>query len=67
MLWLSTNKLFPEEIIAEKQKLEQGHEFEGHVHKLFPEAVNLADLEFEVNLERTKYLIKNRKVIFIWV
>ena len=35
LLWLSTNKLLPEKTIAEKQKLEQGHDFEEYAHKLF--------------------------------
>jgi len=64
LLWLSTNKLLPEKTIAEKQKLEQGHEFEEYAHKLFPEAVNLADLEFNENLEKTKELIQQKKTIF---
>jgi CRISPR/Cas system-associated exonuclease Cas4 (RecB family) len=64
LLWLSTNKLLPEKTIAEKQKLEQGHEFEEYAHKLFPEAENLAELELEENLEKTKELIEQKKTIF---
>lgn len=64
LLWLSTNKLLPEKTIAEKQKLEQGHEFEEYAHKLFPDAVNLAELEFNENLEKTKELIQEKKTIF---
>ena len=64
LLWLSTNKLLPEKTIAEKQKLEQGHDFEEYAHKLFPDAINLVDLEFEENLEKTKELIEQKKTIF---
>ena len=63
LLWLSTNKLLPEKTIAERQKLEQGHDFEEYAHKLFPEAENLADLEFEENLEKTTENLKNNLLI----
>tara|TARA_Y100000310_G_C20699915_1_gene828762 strand:- start:4718 stop:6163 length:1446 start_codon:yes stop_codon:yes gene_type:complete len=64
LLWHSTRKLLPEKTIAEKQKLSQGHEFEECAHKLFPDAVNLADIDFEDNLKKTKELIEQRKTIF---
>jgi hypothetical protein len=64
LLWLSTNNLLPEKTIAEKQKLEQGHEFEECAHRLFPNAVNLVDMGFNENLNKTKELIKQKKTIF---
>jgi len=47
LLWHSAKNLLPEKTIAEKQKLSQGQEFEEYAHKLFPNAVNLVDIEFE--------------------
>ena len=64
LLWLSARKLLPEKTIAEKQKLEQGHDFEEYAHKLFLDAVNLADLEFNENLGKTKGLLEQKKTIF---
>jgi len=64
LLWHSARKLLPEKTIAEKQKLEQGHSFEEYAHKLFPDAVNLADIEFNENLEKTKEAIQQKKTLF---
>jgi len=60
LLWHSAKKLLPEKSIAGKQKLSQGHEFEEYAHKLFSNAVNLADLEFNENLEKTKEVINQK-------
>ena len=64
LLWHTVRKLLPEKTLAEKQKLSQGHEFEKYAHQLFPDAVNLADLEFKDNLEKTKEFIEQKKIIF---
>ena len=64
LLWHSAKRLLPEKTIAEKQKLSQGHEFEEYTHKLFPDAMNLTNLEFNENLEKTKELIEQKKTIF---
>ena len=53
LLWHSAKNLLPEKTITEKQKLSQGHEFEEYAYKLFPDAVNLADIELKfVDLKR---------------
>ncbi len=64
LLWLSSRKLLPEKSISDKQRLSQGHEFEAYAHKLFPKGVDLGELEFNDNIEKTKELIGKRKTIF---
>mgnify|MGYP001322470822 CR=1 FL=1 len=64
LLWLSDRKLLPEVTIAQKQRFSQGHEFETYAHKLFPKGVDLGDLEFNDNIEKTSELIKKKKTIF---
>lgn len=63
-LWFSDRKKLPEVSLSDKHKFAQGHEFEKYVYKLFPNGVNLADLDFKENLERTKDLIREKKTIF---
>ncbi len=64
LLWLAARKLLPEPTLADKMKMEQGGVFEAYAHKLFPEGVNLAGMEYEENLEKTKQLIKEKKTLF---
>ncbi|MCF7866227.1 DUF2779 domain-containing protein [Candidatus Woesearchaeota archaeon] len=63
-LWFMDRKQLPEISLSDKHKFAQGHEFEKYVYKLYSDAVNLADMDFQKNLDRTKSAIEQRKVIF---
>jgi CRISPR/Cas system-associated exonuclease Cas4 (RecB family) len=64
LLWFSNKKLLPEFTLPDKHKFAQGHEFEEYVKQLYPEAVDLNNLEFKENIDKTKELIKENKTIF---
>lgn len=64
LLWFSHNKLLPEVSLSDEHKFSQGAEVESYAHKLFPNAVNLAGLDFNENLEKTKQHIQTKDIIF---
>lgn len=63
LLWFSDKKRLPEPSIADLHKFEQGYLFEKEVHKLYPDAINLKNLEFKENIKQTEEAIKNKKTI----
>ena len=64
LLWHSNKKLLPEVSIADQHRFDQGAEFEKFARLLFPEGINLENLDFNKNLEQTEKLIKNNVIIF---
>ncbi len=64
LLWFADRKQLPETSLMDKHRFEQGPIFEEHVKKLYPEGIELGDLEFSENIEKTKALIKEKKTIF---
>ncbi len=63
-LWLKDRKLLPEPSLADLHRFKQGYNFQDQVYFLFPEGVDLGELEFKENLEKTKELVKEKKIIF---
>ena len=61
-LWLKDRKLLPEPSLADLHRFKQGYNFQDQVYFLFPEGVDLGELEFKENLEKTKELVKEKKI-----
>ena len=66
LLWISVNdKNRLPEVDESKQKLfDEGHIVGEYAKKLFPEGVDIEDEDFGKNLEETKKLIKETKILF---
>ena len=66
LLWISVNdKNRLPEVDESKQKLfDEGHIVGEYAKKLFPEGVDIEDEDFGKNLEETKKLIKENKILF---
>jgi CRISPR/Cas system-associated exonuclease Cas4 (RecB family) len=62
LLWFADKKQLPEPSLSDKHKFSQGADVEKYARSLF-EGVNLAGLEFEENLEKTKQHIKSKDTI----
>ena len=63
LLWKAEKKELPEISLADQHRFNQGALFEKEVHKLF-KGVNLSELEFKENIDKTKELVDNKKTIF---
>jgi hypothetical protein len=64
LLWFANKKQLPELTLSDKHKFAQGHDFEVYVKKLYPEGIELGELEFKENIEATKKAIAEKKTIF---
>ncbi|MEA2003932.1 MAG: DUF2779 domain-containing protein [archaeon] len=64
LLWFAHNKQLPEISISDKFRFSQGHNFEEYVKPLFPEGVDLNNMDFKENIDKTEELVKERKTIF---
>lgn len=63
LLWFADRKQLPETSLADQHRSDQGHDFEGYVHLLFPGAVNLSDTKKDENIDRTQEAVKSKKTI----
>ena len=64
LLWHADRKLLPEVSVADQHRFDQGFDFEKIARKLFPDAVNLSELDFLGNLDSTKrFVAKNKTII----
>ena len=64
LLWFADRKQLPEPTLSDEHKFSQGYEFERIVKQLYPDAVDLAGMEFKENLEKTKGAVEQQKPIF---
>lgn len=64
LLWFADRKKLPEPSLMEQHRFNQGSIFEKYIKQLYPNGVELGDLEFNENIERTKELVKEKRVIF---
>lgn len=64
LLWHVDRKLLPKISIADQHRFDQGFEFEKIARKLFPDGNNLSNLGFIENINKTKKLVKENKLIF---
>lgn len=64
LLWLSERKELPKPSIAEHQKFEQGREFEKYAKKIFSNSIDLKEIKYPENIQKTIKLIDERKTIF---
>jgi len=64
LLWFADKKQLPKVCLADQHRFNQGAEFENQVKRLFPNGIDLAGIGFNENLDRTKELIKEKKLIF---
>ena len=66
LLWISVNdkKRIPEPDISAKHNFEVGDMIGVLATKVFPKGIDLANLDFKNNLEKTKEAIENRKTIY---
>ena len=65
-LWIALNdkKRIPEPDKFAKQRFEVGDVIGELAKKFYPEGIDLSNLEFKENLERTKEALEKRKPIF---
>ena len=64
LLWFADRKKLPESSLMEQHRFSQGPIFEKYVKQLYPNGVELGDLEFNENIEKTNELVKEKKLIF---
>jgi hypothetical protein len=64
LLWRVNQKSLPEITLSDEHKFAQGHEFEKYVKLLYPDGVELGDLDFNENIEATTKAVEDRKLIF---
>ena len=66
LLWIALNDKdrIPEPDRFAKQKFETGHLIGELAKELYSEGIDLSNLEFRENLERTKEILKTRKPLF---
>ena len=64
LLWLADRKQLPEPSMYDIHRMSQGNPFEKQVHKLFSDAADLSELDFNENITKTKEAIESRKAIF---
>jgi len=64
LLWFTDRKQLPESSLMEQHRFSQGPIFEKYVKQLYPNGIELGDLEFNENIEKTKELIQKKKLIF---
>jgi hypothetical protein len=64
LLWFADRKQLPESSLMEQHRFSQGPVFEKYVKQLYPKGVELGDLDFNENIEKTKELVNDTKLIF---
>jgi len=64
LLWFSSRHQLPELSLYDQHKFAQGRDFEKYVKKLFPDGVNLDNLNHGENIKETQNLIHKGKAIF---
>jgi len=64
LLWFADRKKLPESSLMEQHRFSQGPIFEKYVKQLYPKGIELGDLEFNENIEKTKELVRKKKLIF---
>ncbi|MCJ7789728.1 MAG: DUF2779 domain-containing protein [Candidatus Atribacteria bacterium] len=64
LLWFSSRNQLPELSLYDQHKFAQGREFEKYVKKLFPDGIDLGNLEHGENIKETQNLIRQSKTIF---
>ena len=64
LLWFSFRNQLPELSLYDQHKFAQGREFEKYVKKLFPDGIDLGNLEHGENIKETQNLICQSKTIF---
>jgi len=64
LLWFANKKQLPEITLSDEHKFSQGHDFEEYVKKLYPDSIDLNEMDFKENLDKTKQLVEEKKTIF---
>lgn len=64
LLWFSSRNQLPELSLYDQHKFAQGREFEKYVKKLFPDGIDLGNLDHGENVKETQNLICQSKTIF---
>ena len=64
LLWRANQKSLPAITLSDEHKFAQGHDFEKYVKLLYPNGIELGDLDFKENLKATKKAVEERKIIF---
>ena len=64
LLWFSSRNQLPELSLYDQHKFAQGRDFEKYVKKLFPDGIDLGNLEPGENIKETQNLINQGKTIF---
>ena len=64
LLWFSSRHQLPELSLYDQHKFAQGREFEKYVKKLFPDGMDLGNLNHGENIKETRNLIRQGKTIF---
>jgi len=64
LLWYSSRNRLPELSLYDQHKFAQGREFEKYVKKLFPDGIDLGNLNHGGNIKETQNLIRQNKAIF---
>lgn len=64
LLWFSSRHQLPELSLYDKHKFAQGRDLEKYVKKLFPDGIDLGNLNHGENIKETQNLIRQGKTIF---
>lgn len=64
LLWFSSRHQLPELSLYDQHKFAQGRDFEKYVKKLFPEGIDLGNLNHGENIKENQNLIRQGKTIF---
>jgi hypothetical protein len=64
LLWFSSRNQLPKFSLYDQHKFAQGREFEKYVKKLFPDGIDLDNLNLGENIKVTQNLIRQSKTIF---
>jgi len=64
LLWFSSRHQLPELSLYDQHKFAQGRDFEKYVKKLFPDGMDLGNLNHGENIKETQNLIRQGKTIF---
>jgi len=64
LLWFSPRHQLPEPSLYDQHKFAQGRDFEKYVKKLFPDGIDLSNLNYGENIKETQNLIRQGKTIF---
>ena len=64
LLWFSSRHQLPEPSLYDQHKFAQGREFEKYVKILFPNGLDLSNLNHGENIKETRNLIRQSKTIF---